>query len=30
METNEIDTCKLLYNTEGVNLYIPEYVRNVQ
>ena len=30
METNEIDTCKLLYNTERVRLYIPEYGRNVQ
>ena len=30
METNEIDTCKLLYNTERVKLYIPEYGRNVQ
>ena len=29
METNEIDTCKLLYNTERVKLYIPEYGRNV-
>lgn len=26
----EIDTCKLLYNTERVKLYIPEYGRNVQ
>lgn len=25
-----IDTCKLLYNTERVRLYIPEYGRNVQ
>ncbi|MBR5104367.1 MAG: DUF4290 domain-containing protein [Bacteroidales bacterium] len=30
MDTNEIDTCKLLYNTERVKLYIPEYGRNVQ
>ena len=30
MEINEIDTCKLLYNTEKVRLYIPEYGRNVQ
>ena len=30
MENNEIDTCKLLYNTERVRLYIPEYGRNVQ
>lgn len=30
METKEIDTCKLLYNTERVKLYIPEYGRNVQ
>ena len=30
METNQIDTCKLLYNTERVRLYIPEYGRNVQ
>lgn len=30
MDTNEIDTCKLLYNTERVRLYIPEYGRNVQ
>ena len=30
METKEIDTCKLLYNTERVRLYIPEYGRNVQ
>ena len=30
MEINEIDTCKLLYNTERVRLYIPEYGRNVQ
>ena len=27
---NGIDTCKLLYNTERVKLYIPEYGRNVQ
>ncbi len=30
MENMEIDTCKLLYNTERVKLYIPEYGRNVQ
>ena len=30
METKEIDSCKLLYNTERVRLYIPEYGRNVQ
>ena len=30
MDINEIDTCKLLYNTERVRLYIPEYGRNVQ
>lgn len=30
MENNEIDTCRLLYNTERVKLYIPEYGRNVQ
>ena len=30
MENREIDTCKLLYNTERVRLYIPEYGRNVQ
>lgn len=30
METKGIDTCKLLYNTERVKLYIPEYGRNVQ
>lgn len=30
MENMEIDTCKLLYNTERVRLYIPEYGRNVQ
>ena len=30
METNEVDTCRLLYNTERVRLYIPEYGRNVQ
>lgn len=30
MENNEIETCKLLYNTERVRLYIPEYGRNVQ
>ena len=30
MENKEVDTCKLLYNTERVTLYIPEYGRNVQ
>ncbi len=30
MENKEIETCKLLYNTERVRLYIPEYGRNVQ
>ena len=30
MENTELDTCKLLYNTERVRLYIPEYGRNVQ
>ena len=30
MEHVEIDTCKLLYNTERVILHIPEYGRNVQ
>lgn len=30
MENMEVDTCKLLYNTERVRLYIPEYGRNVQ
>ena len=30
MEKREIDSCKLLYNTERVRLYIPEYGRNVQ
>ena len=30
MENNEMQTCKLLYNTERVKLYIPEYGRNVQ
>lgn len=30
MENNEVDTCKLLYNTERVQLHIPEYGRNVQ
>lgn len=30
MENREIDTCKLLYNTERVKLYVPEYGRNVQ
>lgn len=30
MENKETDTCKLLYNTERVKLYIPEYGRNVQ
>ena len=29
-ENNNVDTCKLLYNTERVRLYIPEYGRNVQ
>lgn len=28
--SKDIDTCKLLYNTERVRLYIPEYGRNVQ
>ena len=27
---NDIDTCKLLYNTERVKLWMPEYGRNVQ
>lgn len=27
---NTLDTCKLLYNTERVKLWIPEYGRNVQ
>lgn len=27
---NNIDTCKLLYNTERVKLWMPEYGRNVQ
>ena len=30
MENTELDTCKLLYNTERVRLYVPEYGRNVQ
>ena len=30
MDNKEVDTCKLLYNTERVTLYIPEYGRNVQ
>lgn len=30
MENKQIDSCKLLYNTERVRLYIPEYGRNVQ
>ncbi len=30
MENKDIDTCKLVYNTERVKLYIPEYGRNVQ
>ena len=30
MENSNIDTCKLLYNTERVQLHIPEYGRNVQ
>ncbi len=30
MENKEIETCKLLYNTERVKLSIPEYGRNVQ
>lgn len=30
MENKDIDTCKLLYNTERVKLYVPEYGRNVQ
>jgi hypothetical protein len=30
IENKEIETCKLLYNTERVSLYIPEYGRNVQ
>ena len=30
MENNGMDTCKLLYNTERVKLYIPEYGRNEQ
>ena len=30
IENKEIETCKLLYNTERVRLYIPEYGRNVQ
>ena len=27
---NNIDNCKLLYNTERVKLWMPEYGRNVQ
>lgn len=30
MENNDVETCKLLYNTERVQLHIPEYGRNVQ
>ena len=30
MENKEVETCKLLYNTERVRLHIPEYGRNVQ
>ena len=30
MENKDIETCKLLYNTERVKLYVPEYGRNVQ
>lgn len=30
MENKEINTCRLLYNTERVKLHIPEYGRNVQ
>lgn len=30
MENKEVETCKLLYNTERVQLHIPEYGRNVQ
>jgi len=30
MENKDIETCKLLYNTERVRLYVPEYGRNVQ
>ena len=30
MENKEMQTCKLLYNTERVKVYIPEYGRNVQ
>ena len=30
MENKDVDTCKLLYNTERVTLHIPEYGRNVQ
>lgn len=30
MGNKEVDTCKLLYNTERVRLHIPEYGRNVQ
>lgn len=29
-EIKDIETCKLLYNTERVHLHIPEYGRNVQ
>lgn len=30
MDNGNIDTCRLLYNTERVQLHIPEYGRNVQ
>ena len=30
MENKDIEICKLLYNTERVRLYVPEYGRNVQ
>ena len=30
MENKDIETCKLLYNTERVRLYVPEYGRNEQ
>ena len=30
MENKDIETCKLLYNTERVRRYVPEYGRNVQ
>ena len=30
IENKEVETCRLLYNTERVRLYIPEYGRNVQ